>query len=311
MLPLYKRISAFAGAIFIILASACGERSTAPGSAIIRVSVETSGGDPDDDGFDILVGSAIRRLPEARGTVSIRGLQAATYAVELKSVAENCTVSGPNPIVVDVPSDKPVSVSFAVICAATGIEVSVQTSGVNYRDGYDVVLDHLGPARIDSDGSLILSRLRPGPHTIAIDTGEDCTPAGPNELTVHVSNRALTKVAFEVTCKPPSVVTIEFGPTFDCGDPDKDPSLFRDKSGSNVYTVPVGVTVRWVYGTWMHRDCRARVASTSVPPGGAAFSSEMLRPGERFELVPTVPGTWEFTDLVSGGNGKLIVVQTP
>ena len=49
----------------------------------------------------------------------------------------------------------------------------------------------------------------------------------------------------------------------------------------------------------------ARIASTSVPPGGETFASGSLEGRSSFEFVPGVPGTWEYVDEVSGATGTL------
>jgi hypothetical protein len=119
----------------------------------------------------------------------------------------------------------------------------------------------------------------------------------------------MTTLSVDVTCEPPAEVTIRFGNIFDCGDPELDPTLFRDGTGSSQVFVRLGAKVQWVYEPWMHRACTARIVSTLVPPGGRPIDSGILKPGESFEFAPGVPGTWQFTDLISGGSGALIVME--
>jgi len=49
------------------------------------------------------------------------------------------------------------------------------------------------------------------------------------------------------------------------------------------------------------------VKSTVVPDGGQPFDSGIVRPGDPFVFTPRVAGTWELTDVINGGTGKLIV----
>lgn len=64
------------------------------------------------------------------------------------------------------------------------------------------------------------------------------------------------------------------------------------------WTVPVGTTVEWV-----NADVSPHTVTTSsVPEGGAAFDSGTLDPGERFEFVFEVPGTWEYFDRIAGAD---------
>ena len=97
-------------------------------------------------------------------------------------------------------------------------------------------------------------------------------------------------------------VVIRIGPGFDCGDP----SSFAGPDGSSDVTVPVGAVVEWDYiiegpGNW---PCQAHVQSLARPVGALGFDA-LLGRGERFQFVPTVAGTWEFTDANNGGRGTL------
>jgi hypothetical protein len=78
-----------------------------------------------------------------------------------------------------------------------------------------------------------------------------------------------------------------------------DTGFFGPDHSSDV-TAPVGATVEWVN----HFES-ARIVSTSVPPGGASFDSGVLARGERFQFVPSMAGTWEYADQVSGATGTL------
>lgn len=66
------------------------------------------------------------------------------------------------------------------------------------------------------------------------------------------------------------------------------------------FTVPVGTPVEWLSDM-----PEARVMSTATPPGGAAFDSGSMSPGDRFSFTPGVAGTWEFLDQVSGAMATL------
>jgi plastocyanin len=80
---------------------------------------------------------------------------------------------------------------------------------------------------------------------------------------------------------------------------DGTPGFFGPAQSADV-TVPVGAKVEWVN----HFET-ARIVATVAPPGGTAFDSGGLSQDERFEFVPSVAGTWEYVDLVSGATGTL------
>jgi hypothetical protein len=130
-------------------------------------------------------------------------------------------------------------------------------------------------------------------------------PLVPGRTIVAASVAGLqgSPVTFNATVRDPVVqpaAVIRFGPLFDCT-PLNDPSIFP----SEAVTVSVGATVEWVYMDWLFSSCRARIVSSSVPPGGKPFDSGDLAPGQSFQFVPEVAGTWEFTDTINGGTGTL------
>lgn len=71
----------------------------------------------------------------------------------------------------------------------------------------------------------------------------------------------------------------------------------------NTVTVPVGTPVEWksVDGE------PYTVTSTSMPDGGIAFDSGPVTASNRFRFVPSVPGTWEYRDALSGLTATLKV----
>lgn len=95
---------------------------------------------------------------------------------------------------------------------------------------------------------------------------------------------------------------ISFGPGgydwfLDC---DLGPAGFRPRFSS----VPTGSTLEFS-NSW--DSTVLRVTSTSTPPGGAAFDSGPLNPGEWFVFVPEVAGIWEYVDVESGEIGAVTV----
>ena len=69
-------------------------------------------------------------------------------------------------------------------------------------------------------------------------------------------------------------------------------------AGTSGNPVPAGTTVKFV------TECTARFISSAAPPGGEHFDG-ILNPGDRFQFVPGVAGTWEFFDQVGGATGTL------
>lgn len=70
--------------------------------------------------------------------------------------------------------------------------------------------------------------------------------------------------------------------------------------------IPFGTTVEWVNYT----SDPLLLVTTSTPPGGGTFRSPVLGLNERFQFVPDVTGTWEYTGEVEGSHvavGKVTV----
>lgn len=64
----------------------------------------------------------------------------------------------------------------------------------------------------------------------------------------------------------------------------------------NAVTVPVNTSIEWITPD----ATPYTITSVSGPAGGAAFDSGTLGRSSRFRFVPSVPGTWEYQDKVSG-----------
>ncbi|HEX8946482.1 MAG TPA: hypothetical protein VF785_25320, partial [Gemmatimonadaceae bacterium] len=195
------------------LGLACGgDGPTAPPLGTIHVSVQTSGGDLDIDGYEFVVDSGVPRYVSTSGVavqpdgsqqvgLAIDGISPGPHSVSLKDVADNCTVSDANPRSVTVAADETVSLEFAVVCAATGVAITTHTTGSDVPFAYDLHVDQ-STFVIATNGSQTVSRLEPGPHMISLQMSiGNCTVAG-GAQTVTVPIRTITPVHFEITCLP-------------------------------------------------------------------------------------------------------------
>ena len=98
-------------------------------------------------------------------------------------------------------------------------------------------------------------------------------------------------------------LSFDVGPLFDCT-PFTDPSKFAASSRDSIPTVLVGATVQWTYAPWLSPVCESQIVSTSVPAGGKSFDSGIIYPGQTFQFIPGVTGTWTFIDKRNGGSGS-------
>src|SRR5690242_12421400 len=106
-------------ALLVVLSAACSDGPTMPQTGTIRVTVRTSGGDLDVDGYQVFVDSTTYRPFFANDAGDISNVRAGTHSLTLKSVAENCTVSGALPRSVTVTAGQVVNVAFEIACVAT------------------------------------------------------------------------------------------------------------------------------------------------------------------------------------------------
>ncbi len=83
----------------------------------IKVTVVTTGEDRDDM-YTLAFNGDDRTVLVGPNQFVLLSLPAATYSVELRDVAANCSVAGANPVSVDVVPGDTVSTGFSVSCSA-------------------------------------------------------------------------------------------------------------------------------------------------------------------------------------------------
>lgn len=282
-----------AAALVTVLAGACrdGDGPTAPEPGTISVSVETSGGDLDIDGYEFVVDSVTRRSLSARtATVGadgtqradavVAGVTAGAHSATLEGVADNCTVSGPSSRSITLTPGQVVNVAFTVVCAATGIEITTRTTGPDFPSNYDLLVDR-SSIRAATNGTQIVSRLEPGAHAVSLHTrGANCSVAGDTLTTVAVTARTITPVRFDVTCLP--VVRLE-------------------KIAYVVDTLVNGKADRWIVLVNPDGSGAKTFAIGGAPawsPNGTtlAYSTTVCNPADDYYSAPTCFGGLVVTD---------------
>ena len=201
VIPINRRLQT-AVALLAVVAGACDSPS-APRSGTVRVTVRTSGGDTDFDGYDVVVDPA-RRHVDGNGTAEFRYIGVGTHSVAVEGIADNCSIAGTPPQSIAVKRDETANIRFDVVCAATGIAVTTRASGVYIPDTVAMFVggDSFSPAA--SNGVTVASRLRPGKYTVTLGLpGTNCSVAGDSEVTVDVPARTVTPVLLEITCVAP------------------------------------------------------------------------------------------------------------
>ena len=186
--------------VALLLAAGC--RDQGPSTGNVRVTVTTTGGDLDLDGYALTVDGAGQQSIAVSGTMLLPDLPTGPHDVELIGVAANCTVAGPNPRLVAVRGGAVVEVSFAVSCVATGVQVTTPTTGVEIDpDGYTVAVDGGTPQAIVVNGSATITRLSAGSHTVVLSgVAANCAVTGSAARSVSIASGQTVPVIFDVTC---------------------------------------------------------------------------------------------------------------
>lgn len=203
-----------------LLLAACDDSTGPVGSGSLMVSVSTTGGDADLDGYALDVDGRVS-VRMAPASVQQLTLDAGRHVVELTEVAANCAVQGESAREVVLGDGESVDLSFQVACSATGVTVRTSTTGLDPdSDGYQLLLDGALIRTMPASVSAVLSRLVPGPHVLEL-TGiaPTCDADGPTTRTVTVVNAELALVEFPLTCRAAwAVIRVDVSTTGD--DPD-------------------------------------------------------------------------------------------
>lgn len=250
--------------------AACDDSTGPTGSGSLVVSVSTTGGDHDLDGYDLEVDRALSVRIAISSTQELT-LDAGRHLVELAGVAANCAVQGESAKEVLVVDGQSVDVRFAVGCSATGVTVRTSTVGLDPDPtGYQLLLDGVPSRTMGATASTVLSRLAPGPHVLEL-TGiaPTCDADGPTVRTVTVVNAELALVEFPLTCRAAwGAIRVQASTTGS----DLDGEYRASVAGFPGLTAPVnggsGVILQVPAGT--HQVQLEDVASNCTAPGGAS-----------------------------------------
>lgn len=174
--------------------------------AVLEISVVTSGGDPDPDGYGLYLDGEPGQPVEPDTTLRLdRG--AGTHTLSLGDLASNCSVTGVDPLELSVAPGDTAGATFGVICtsfSAGRIVVTTHTSGTfTDPDGYSVSLDGGTARAIGTAETVIFSEVAPGTHSVKLtgmSPGCGFWLANPKRISVIAG--AAVNVSFDVLCIP-------------------------------------------------------------------------------------------------------------
>lgn len=244
------RPSMIAAGLLVLYGGGCGEGKSpvepvVSQSGRISVSVQASGGDV-DTGFDVVVGAGGFRRAVSVGGHSAFDFAAGSHSVRLEGVAQNCSVVSENPLSVFVPAGGIIEITFVVECTTTGIQVTTRTTGTHLPVEHQLLVDNPPSVPLSINGTTVVGWLLPGPHTVTLSVpAMNCTVTSAKSVTVIVSNRTVTPVAFDISCGPPiRLESIAY--TFVYSNPAQTRSIHIVRpDGTGAYEITAGHSPAW------------------------------------------------------------------
>ena len=189
-----------------IAASGCGNATDPAAVGEIRVSVTTSGPEPDRNGYRVLVDGANSRSLSVDDSTIFQQVTPGSHGIELIDVADNCTVSGGPPRSVTVAAGARERVLFEVSCVATAtLRVVTRSTGAPADlDGYQLVVSGRETRPIGVNQSITIPGMAAGSLAVEL-TGlvPGCVLSGDWRRQVTLVLGDTTEVTFEVQCAPP------------------------------------------------------------------------------------------------------------
>ena len=221
------------------------------GSGSLTASATTTGSTLDPDGYTLVVDGAGSGTLNGTNPVTITGLAPGNHSVGLDGVADNCQVSGDNPVLVSITAGATASVSFSVSCSTPqtspgSIQVNTTTTGTDVDpDGYLATLDGAGAGvAVAATGSATFPGVPAGSHTVALSgLAANCSIAGETSVTTTVASGATSQVGFTVNCValPPTTGVLRVVTTTSGQDQDADGYRFRVDGGT---AKAIGITAQ-------------------------------------------------------------------
>jgi CubicO group peptidase (beta-lactamase class C family) len=173
----------------------------------IRSEIQTTGPEPDSDGYTVLLDGGSARSANVNDTVTYSNVAPGDHDVELIDVADNCAVGDTNPRVVTVVAGETVTALFEVTCASTigDLIVAASTTGEELdADGYVASIDGgASSGRVDVNGEVRFENLSAGDHQVELlDVAPNCAVFGQSPRTVTVISDEAVTTTFTLECSP-------------------------------------------------------------------------------------------------------------
>ena len=178
-----------------------------PAAGDIRVTVTTTGAEPDVDGYVLTLDGGNSRPVGADATLTLAGLTPGDHQLSLDGLAANCAVTGANPLAVTVAEGASAAADFEVSCAAVAGSLAITVAGL--PQGTDADVSVTGPSGFSADltGSGTLDDLAPGEYTVRAGpvaaAGDTWNPSpGSVDLPVTAGETATATIGYDAAPRP-------------------------------------------------------------------------------------------------------------
>lgn len=186
-----------------VVLSCNGDDLSGPTTGALEITTETTGAEPDPDGYTVQVDAGQPQQIGSTATLRPGELTPGDHTILLGSIAANCAVAGANPRVFSIAAGDTTTVLFQVTCTATTgtLTITTVTSGESLdADGYSVSIDGAESAPIGLNATQT-SSAAPGPHAVALGgVAANCHVEGENPRTVLVPPGGTASIDFSITC---------------------------------------------------------------------------------------------------------------
>lgn len=130
--------------------AACDSSPAAPAEGAVAIEVRTSGSSLDADGYVVHVGSR-KSLAVGISAPDTASVASGHYLVELTDIADNCSVLGTNPKIMEVAEGTMASLEFDVECGYVPRDLVFMSDRDGHEDIYALGTDGAYPVRLTTD----------------------------------------------------------------------------------------------------------------------------------------------------------------
>lgn len=189
--------------VLLLTLPGCGSEVTEPGRhGYLRVTVESSGVDIDEDGYQLIFGTRPPLRVGATDTVFVDGLPRGTVSIAFEDVAINCSLNGPNPLELSMEPIGPTFLDLLVTCIPNegDLQIELEVIGpVEDPSGFEVRIDDQSRPVEGRSASLLFESLRGGEKDVVLDDlASYCGTEEPS--TVLVLPGTITTVEVSIRC---------------------------------------------------------------------------------------------------------------